>query len=74
MLCPRHDFYEKSPTQRYVNLALSSTRCTLPSLIFIFGWRGLDVSRQFLFIMVALAAIHAARDQARTRNCLEDVK
>jgi hypothetical protein len=53
MLCPRDDFYEKSPTQRHVDLASSSTRCTSPSFIFIFGCVGLDVSRQVLLIVVS---------------------
>jgi hypothetical protein len=53
MLCPRDDFYEKSPTQRHVDLASSSTRCTSPSCDMNFGYEGLDVSRQFLCIMVS---------------------
>ena len=56
MLCPRRRFFEKSPTQRYVDLASSSTRCTSPSCDMNFGCEGLSVawwrvSRVFLCIM-----------------------
>jgi hypothetical protein len=74
MLCPRHDFYEKSPTQRHVDLASSSTRCTSPSCDMNFGlaWLG-RVSRVFLCIMISLSDIHAARDN-QTNKVIDIIK
>jgi len=68
MLCPRDDFYEKSPTQRHVDLASSSTRCTSPSCDMNFGCEGLsvawwNVSRSRLMHHGGHIAIHDARDR-----------